>query len=519
MPTRRIHWSPWPFAPNQVVTLYWIRSPQRDPVSGQWMTTAVFQDDAQRLHEVSVPWGFLPWLKLGRLYRNGVPVRDASQGCLIAIDDLDQWDVQIAEAGQVIPRTGYPLRTAMNLAEFCWVYSRGARTVVVPQFEAVRSVVAPTRFLALGCLQPSFLDTIVRDYDIKGDILYMEFSKDMPVRLLTRATVLQLAHLLLDPSLRRCWDALYPYQRRIDSGRMACPPPDVRNLVVRGQPMLAATLLVYEVLEAKLYPLPVHQVLWRHPQSELEPEWNETKIRWHRVDAAGKDLALDKRVAATGSGSILVDGMGAIRDTHRIQVRRWAVESRRTRNWRVLTKERTEFRVSGADVGSGAKRQSVDVTLESPQGELLQRDSDDGLNDFWPAIQWMKQDAQGYVAVHVFDSLGEQGFWTVDGKPRRVAMVRVVLPSGDEATILEFARPDKYPISTLIVANILDQDEIKTLLPSLLFREGGWNGSALDRQWGSHYHLLRHLSRPPRRWAALLTDWARIMWGTRSNMV
>ncbi len=519
MPTRRIRWSPWPFAPNQGVTLYWIRSPQRDPVSGQWMTTAVFQDDSQRLHEVSVPWGFLPWLKLGRLYRNGVPMGDASQGSLIAIDNLDQWDVQIAEAGQVIPRTGYPLRTAMNLAEFCWVFSRGARTVVVPQFEGMRSLVAPTRFLALGCLQPSFLDTIVRDYNIQGDILYMEFSKDMPVRLLTRATVLQLAHLLLDPSLRRCWDALYPYQLRTDSGRMACPPPAVRNLVVRGQPMPTATLLVYEVLEAKLYPLPVHQVLWRHPQNELEPERDEAKIRWRRVDAAGKDLALDHRVAATGAGSILVDGTGAISGTRRIQVRRWGLESRRTRNWRVLSKERKEFTVSGADVGTGAKRPPVDVALDIPQGDLPQTGIEEGLNDFLAAIRSMRQTFDGLVIVKIINTLGEQGFWVVDGTPRPMAIVRVVSPSGQEATVLEFARPDEYPISTLIVADSLAREEVNTLLPSLVFREGGWNGTALDQQWGSHYHLLRHLTRPPERWAALLTDWARTLWGTRPPMV
>ena len=519
MPIRRIRWSPWPFTPNQAVTLYWIRSPKPDPVSHQWMTTAVFQDKARNVHDVPVPWGFLPWLKLGNLYRNGISVGDLSQGNKIKLDGLDRWDVQIAEAGQIIPREGYPLRTWLNLAESCWVFSRGVQTVVIPQFEGIRALVAPTRFLALGCLQPSFLDTIVRDYHIKGDTLYIEFSADVPVRLLTRAVVLQLAYLLLDPSLRRCWDAIYPYRLRADQGHIQCPPPDVRSLVVRGQPMPKDTLLVYEILQAKLHPLPVNQVLWRHPHSEPEPEWDEATVRWRRVDTAGKDLALDNRVAATGAGSILVDGTGAIRDTRRIQVRRWGLESRKTRNWRVLTKDRQEFKVSGADVGTGAKRPPVDVALDIPQGDLLETEREDGLEDFLAATRWMRQAFESYVSINVLDSPGDQGFWAVDGKPRRVATVHMVLPSGLEATVLEFARPDEYPISTLIVADILDQDEVKTLLPSLLSREGGWNCSALDQKWGSHYHLLRHLPRPPQRWAALLTDWARIMCGTRSPKV
>ncbi|MCL4318731.1 MAG: hypothetical protein M1596_02375, partial [Firmicutes bacterium] len=162
------------------------------------------------------------------------------------------------------------------------------------------------------CLQPSFLHTIVRDYYIQGNTLYIEFSKDIPVRLLTRAIVLQLAYLLLDPSLRRFWDALYPYRLRVEPGRIECPPPEIRNLVVRGQTMPRDTLLVYEILKATLHLLPVKQILWRHPQSEPEPEWDEANVRWRHVDTVGKDLALDNRVAATGSGSILVDGIGAI---------------------------------------------------------------------------------------------------------------------------------------------------------------------------------------------------------------
>ena len=210
MPLRRICWSPWPFAPNQVVTLYWIRSPQRDPVSGQWMTTAVFQDEYRILHEVSVPWGFLPWLKLGQSYRNGIPLADSSRGHTAALDVLDRWDARVLEAGQIIPRAGYLLQIRLNLAEPCWAFFRGAQTRVILQVEGIPALVAPTRFLALGCMEPSFLDTIVRHSQIERDTFYIQFSADVPIRLLTRAFVLQVAYLLLDPSLGRCWDALYP---------------------------------------------------------------------------------------------------------------------------------------------------------------------------------------------------------------------------------------------------------------------------------------------------------------------
>lgn len=323
MPLRRIRWSPWPFATNQVVTLYWIRSPQYDQVSHQWMTTAVFQDDARRFHDVRVPWGFLPWLKIGISYRNGIPVDDLSQGRKFKLDDLDQWDVQIAEAGQVISREWYPLRTRSNLAEYCWAFYRGAKRVIVSELEGIRALVTPARFLALGCLEPSFLDTIVRNYQINGDALYVQFSGDVPVRLLTRAFVLRVAYLLLDTSLRGCWDALYPYQLRSNPGRIQCPAPELRSLVVRGQTMSTDTLLVYEILQATLHPLPIKQILWQHPHSEPNSEKDEVDGRWRRVDTVGKDLVLDKRDAATGAVAILADGTGVIRDARGVQIRRW----------------------------------------------------------------------------------------------------------------------------------------------------------------------------------------------------
>ena len=310
-----------------------------------------------------------------------------------------------------------------------------------------------------------------------------------------------------------------PYRLREEAGRISCPPPDLISLVVRGETIHGDTLLAYEIRQAQWHPLPVNQVLWRHPHSESEPVRDVSNLRWRQLDAPGKDFSFARRAAATGAAPLLTEGTWATRDTREIHVQRWVRERYRTRTWRVLTRERQEFTVSGADVGPGAKRPPTDMALDVPKREIPQADPGEGLEAFWAAIQWMRQTFDGLVIVKIKNTLGEQGFWVVEGKPRSVAIVRVVSPFGQEAILLEFARPDEYPISTLIVADSLDQEEVNTLLPSLVFREGGWNCSTLDHHWGSHYHLLRHLTRPPERWAALLTDWARIMWGTRSPMV
>ena len=89
---------------------------------------------------------------------------DLSQGNKFKLDDLDQWDVQIAEAGQVISREWYPLRTRPNLAEFCWVFYRGGKRVIVPELEGIRALLAPVRFLALRCGGPGAEQTISRGF-------------------------------------------------------------------------------------------------------------------------------------------------------------------------------------------------------------------------------------------------------------------------------------------------------------------------------------------------------------------
>ncbi|MCL4319094.1 MAG: hypothetical protein M1596_04275 [Firmicutes bacterium] len=307
-------------------------------------------------------------------------------------------------------------------------------------------------------MEPSFLDTIVRNYQINGDALYVQFSADVPVRLLTRAFVLQMAHLLLNTSLRQCWDALYPYQLRSEPGPIQCPAPELRRLMVRGQTMPRDTIMVYEILQATLRPLPVKQILWRHPQSEPEPGWDEANVRWRQVDTVGKDLVLDKRVAATGAGSILVDGTGVIRDARGVQIRRWGVESRRTRNWRLLTKDRTEFTVSGADAGFGAKQPPVDVALDIPQGDLPGTGIEEGLNDFLAAIRWMRQTYDGLVIVTIINTLGEQGSgWSTENL-------------GQWPLCVWYHHPDKKPSSS----NLRDRTNIpfrRSLWPILSTRK------------------------------------------------
>ena len=104
-------------------------------------------------------------------------------------------------------------------------FLRDGQKVVIPVVEGIRALVAPTRYLALHCLDPAFLSEAVWRYSLDGDRLLIQFSDEIPLSLLTNGMVLHLTRLLLQPDFRSAWDALYFSLRQPGSARSSYPQP------------------------------------------------------------------------------------------------------------------------------------------------------------------------------------------------------------------------------------------------------------------------------------------------------
>jgi len=303
-----IKWGDWPFPKDHVVTLHWVQSPFMEPVSRQWKTNAVFLDGSE-LVGVEVPWGALPLLRCGHNYLDGFPLRNTASSTKV-IDLRHEPPVSIEEAGSAIPRYLLSLQTRNNLAEKCWVFSSAnGQQVVIPMVEGIRVLVAPTRYLALHCLDPAFLGEVVRKYSLDGDKLSIEFTDEIPLSVLTEGMVLHLARLLLQPDLRAAWDAIYfslrqPEAARSPSPKVELPMPKLTWIVVRGQ-AAGDKLLVREFVRSEPVFLPLTEIIWRHPCLEKEGEIIESK--WRRVRVPDKELEMDRTAAASGGAPLHLD--------------------------------------------------------------------------------------------------------------------------------------------------------------------------------------------------------------------
>mgnify|MGYP006869434341 FL=1 len=59
----------WPFGSNEKPVLYWMTSPRK--CDSGWVMDAVFKRQSgllPRIVRVEVPWGTLPYLRIGRIY-------------------------------------------------------------------------------------------------------------------------------------------------------------------------------------------------------------------------------------------------------------------------------------------------------------------------------------------------------------------------------------------------------------------------------------------------------------------
>ncbi len=307
-----IKWGEWPFPKDSVVTLHWVQSPFMDPVSRQWRTKAVFLDGSN-LVDVEVSWGALPLLRCGYNYRDGLLLRNAASIPRI-IDLWHEQPISSEEAGSVIPRSLLSLQTRINLAERCWVFfSANGQRVVIPVVEGIRALVAPTRYLALHCLDPAFLSEAVRRYSLDGDRLLIQFSDEIPLSLLTHGMVLHLTRFLLQPDFRSAWDAIYCSLRQLGAARLSYPQPKVdlpmpnlTRMAVRGQAN-GDTLLVREIVQAETAFLPLTKIIWIHPRLEKEGEVLPSK--WRRVRVPEQQLEMDRFAAASGGAPLRLDAL------------------------------------------------------------------------------------------------------------------------------------------------------------------------------------------------------------------
>jgi hypothetical protein len=501
-----IKWGDWPFPKDRVVTLHWIKSPFMEPVSRQWRTNAVFLNGSE-LKDVEVPWGAFPLLRCGHNYRDGLPLQNTTSASKI-IDLRHEPTASIEEAGSVIPPYLLSLQTRKNLAEKCWVFSSAnGQQMIIPIVEGIRTLIAPTRFLALHCLDPVFLGEVVRNYSLNGEKFSIEFTDEIPLSALTDGMVVHLVRLLLQPDYRAAWDAIYfslrkPGVARSSFPKVNLPMPKLKRIVVRGR-TAGDTFLVREIVRPEFPFLPLAEIIWSHLRLEKEGETRESK--WRRVRVPDKELEMDRSAAASDGTPLRLNTFPSFGSQY-IKIHRFAASERTRTRWKQIAGPKLGFALSLGDVGAGVQCPAADIVLEQPMpGTCSTPQLEDGLDDFISALRWLQKLYNGLVSVSVIDCPSDIAFFRIDDRKRKVANAHLIWPTGQSVTIVEFGRPDSHPISTLIFKEGLKDDRLYIFFQCALLSNGSWNRKALSDELGDgNFYLLRHGQRLPDHWARLL---------------
>ena len=273
---RKLLIADWPFGLGELATLHWLRSPYMAGDDRHWCVDAVFRGvESGKSHDISLPWGMLPYLRLGMLFENGRPkTRSTDAGQISIVRLFNDAKFGLRRVGGVVLKNLYPLDTQTNLDELCIKVENNDQIMLVPCIEIARSFFAQSRFLSYALLQPDSFSDFVRARQSDGKVT-LEFSSLVPKNMIKSDFIISVAKILFDQEWSDQWRAVWSRRAakalKIEDKnypKLECWPPVGQNSSwkVRGVTW-DNQLLVLEILGTKYRGnLPFHEIEYSHPR-------------------------------------------------------------------------------------------------------------------------------------------------------------------------------------------------------------------------------------------------------------
>lgn len=189
----------WPFPTGEPVVLHWIKSPMMKGDEKQWMMDVVFKRPNGTLSDLSVPWGLLPMLRLGKEFIDGFATGCNDIGEVSNISFSDKASLKVEESFTAVSKNRYELSTKNNLQEKCVIIFDGAQTVVIPCLEIIRFFFAINKTIAHKLLQPfDFSELVVASIEDKE--VFLEFTRQIPQYILSDLFLKFITRTFFDPA-------------------------------------------------------------------------------------------------------------------------------------------------------------------------------------------------------------------------------------------------------------------------------------------------------------------------------
>lgn len=523
MKENRLSFKNWPFSKNEPVKLLWICSPhKRDDT---WMLSAVFQKQNGDLVEVEVPWGTLPFLRIGEIFRNKVP-----SGRFVG--KVRSFGINSFHKGTIIEKRRIPYIYRLNHSEYyqekCWsVYSKGKR-IVVPCIELVRKFFTPYQSFANQLLKPNGFQFIVDDYEKRRDTLYIKLSRNFPINLIGPETVRFLAWLMFNPLAKSSWDAIFqdvfkkmssePSSSNSARALLEVSPP--LNTFSKWKARVVETkntFFVLELLSASGLFVPFKKIIYEHDE-----------LVSRRVVTDHAKLSKAKRESMPSRITYMLDSKAVSQKRESRTIKTQPVAYMFSNNIKVIPKKKKAIViVHESSEKENPKPKSSMMFIPGSTGDyvFLKRklpalepeklkiedpSSTEGLKKFLTIIKHIVKRLVPKLEVkYNIISLPQKGRYLCrlpDGAVRKCVIARIGYQSR-YAYVIEVDRTHINSLSTLIIIPLKNQPEriIKKFIYKVLERlvdNNGWDYDFLDQNQVAYYRRLWHVSKQPLdRWA------------------
>ena len=176
------YFSTWPFPEDEIVMVHWISSPVvgRD---GRKTCQVYFRTSSGAITPLTMAWGFLPELWIGRAFVNGapqhsVPTKESSP----VIYTANATDIRYGKAADLIPKHVYLLEQKEIFHEWCCSFLYGGYTYIIPCVELARVLYARNSVLANQLLSTGGLEDLIdlSSWRVEEETLMFDFAADVP---------------------------------------------------------------------------------------------------------------------------------------------------------------------------------------------------------------------------------------------------------------------------------------------------------------------------------------------------
>lgn len=514
----KIQLEDWPFSEGETATVYWITSPQTDCGTGARFCDVYFQRKSREVPEpVSVPWGLMPELWIGRPFRDGSPLpQEPGRSVLICAHEIR--GLGLDKAVNVLPKDLYSLFCKGNLCrEFCVTFMYDDTQYVMPCMEAARALYMRNSLLANQLLSSGGLEDCIAlsSWEITGDDLDFDLTS-LCCRYLNIDFVKIIASLYGTEQLRNGWQDTYVRYQRNQMIQTEIPP--VSGLVLHCRQIVGRNLTFLPSVVKVTLPMPFRNITYGPATDRIRKDDNGIGGGEPNHDERERHLRESIRIGgaietAKSGGDVTNRSFGCLDPVFS--------------GPKVCVHHRTKTKTVGT-AGGGRPGTTVQTCREEENPEeiftpnertgrgtlpevrlipeKMQRvESHVDFSDFCRALEQFSMYTDVKLEdVQFYRLPGEKPVcFLPDGGRRNYAVARV--SAGSQMwTILELCVKDGYSVSTLLVQGADERNELAHRMMSKLVEENGhWTQSCFSR--GMVYRTLDHYrGRRPERWAALL---------------